>query len=180
MPSARLVSNCRHVDAGFLVVWQTYYLAIASFCIYSCSYGIQYFTPLIVDALQTDQFNGKTAAKAYTGNAYAHHTAIIALISAILFVPCAVTTVGNALISMRLRNRRFCAAVPMSIAGIMFMVRTAASLAVPRLAVTCPHSQPSSLNSRIQPLPRLHTAGLGAFSALQAGHSLSASSCHPY
>lgn len=107
---------------GFLVVWQTYYLAIASFCIYSCSYGIQYFTPLIVDALQTDQFNGKTAAKTYTGNAYAHHTAIIALISAILFVPCAVTTVGNALISMRLRNRRFCAAVPMSIAGIMFMV----------------------------------------------------------
>ena len=104
------------------MVWQTYYLGIASFCVYSCSYGIQYFTPLIVDAMQNGQFNGKTASKTYTGKAYAHHTAIIALIAAILYVPCAFTTVGNALFSMWVRNRRFCSAVPMSIAGIMFMV----------------------------------------------------------
>ena len=77
----------------------------------------------MVDALQSNRFNGKTAAKSYSGTAFAHHTAIIALISAILFVPCAFTTVANALFSMWVRNRRFCAAVPMSLAGIMFMVR---------------------------------------------------------
>ena len=109
--------------AGFLFVWQTWYLGITSFCVYSCSYGIQYFTPLIVDALQSHQFNGIVAqSKPRQGSAYAHHTAVIALISEILFVPCAITTVANALLSMWARNRRFFASVPMTLAAIMFLV----------------------------------------------------------
>ncbi|KAK9785772.1 hypothetical protein WJX73_007109 [Symbiochloris irregularis] len=110
------------ITLAYGLVVKTYYLGITSFCVYSVSYGIQYFTPLIVDSLQSHQFNGKTVTRSYTGTAYAHHTAIVALISSILFVPCAFTTVANALISMKLRHRRFCAAIPMAIAGIMFMV----------------------------------------------------------
>ena len=129
--------------------WRLWYLGVCWFLVETAIYGILFWTPLLLEALLTHNFDGThptthaTNSKALVSlglvlcveeqvaeyldiltpklATQALANAKIALLSTAVFAPAAAGMIGNAFLSKHFKERNFHGGVPVLVSGIAFL-----------------------------------------------------------
>ena len=135
-----------------LVSWRLWYLGVCWFLVETAIYGILFWTPLLLEALLTHNFDGThptthiTNSKALVSPgllsacsgrqnfckltpelpSQALANAKIALLSTAVFAPAAAGMIGNAFLSKHFKERNFHGGVPVLVSGIAFLAMPSA------------------------------------------------------
>ncbi|KAK9845264.1 hypothetical protein WJX81_001592 [Elliptochloris bilobata] len=116
---------------GGLTSWRLWYLSAAWFMISCSSMGVLFWVPLLLKAMLAGDFGGHVARPGAApppphphgaDREQAWATARLALLSGLLFLPCACFQLLNAWSSKRRRERNLHAGLPVLLSGIAFML----------------------------------------------------------